>query len=170
MSYFDDRFDRFNFDQSTYTPSSLKTNAPTDSFKSDYNYEYDRFPKDFKFSRRFMGISNGSELDKFYTESFLTNKVKNIEKTYVGSDELPESYLRDALPQKSSAKLPCRCSKCQPAVDNLHISKAIEELQKKNDVLVLILLFIVIYCVIQLITGASGANIQLPIETPPQGS
>ncbi len=156
MDYFDDRFNRFEIDQSSYNLTPPMTKKYPDAFASDYNYEYDRFPKDFKFTRRFMGVSNGTELDKFYTESYLTNRVKNIEKTYVGSDELPETYVRKTLPQKGSE--PCQCSKCKPKILNdyiekLNISKAIEELQNKNDMLTLILLFIVIYCVVQMLMG-----------------
>lgn len=157
--------------------------------KADYNYEYDLFPKEFVYSKNFNGVpsnSHASGLDKLHTESFLTNKVRNIEKVYLGSNEMPEEYERQILPQavsyqEYSEPKKCQCSNCKDNVlDNYlqrnNINVAIEELQKRNEILTLLLIFIVIYCLVQLFYPTQTAiaytlpiavNSSLPSEIPP---
>lgn len=135
----------------------------------DYNYEYDRFPKNFIFSKNFNGVPSNpmaSGLDKLHTESFLTNKVRNIEKVYVGSNEMPEEMERQYLPQNQgytalAAPKKCPCSRCSGGVETDYlrrnnVNSAIEELQKRNELLTLLLIFVVIYCLVQLFYPARG--------------
>lgn len=128
--------------------------------REDYNYEFDRFPKNFIYSKSFQGAQSNpyaSKLDQFHTETFLTNKVRNIEKVYVGSNELPEPVERTVLPQTQPLiEKPCGCTLCKQKTigrfeHESEIAKAIEELEKKNDILTLILVFIVVYCLVQLV-------------------
>jgi hypothetical protein len=130
----------------------------------DYNYEYDRFPKNFVYSKNIGGIPSNrmaSNMDRLHTEAFITNKVRNIEKVYLGSNEMPEEVERMVLPQNqgyvayASPKKNCGCEKCKNEVDEEYsrrdnVNMAIEELQKRNEILTLILIFIVIYCLVQL--------------------
>jgi hypothetical protein len=128
----------------------------------DYNYEYDRFPKNFIYSKNIGGVPSNpraSGFDKLHTEAFITNKVRNIEKVYLGSNEMPEELERMVLPQNQgylSSNKPCSCNKCNSSIDTEYsrksnINTAIEELQKRNDILTLLLVFIVIYCLVQLL-------------------
>lgn len=127
--------------------------------KEDYNYEYDRFPKNFTYSKSFQGAQSNpfaSKLDQLHTERFLTNKVRNIEQVYLGSDEYPEEAERFLLPQQASfIGRPCHCALCRQKAmsmnnDTADITKAIEELERKNELLTIVLVFIVIYCFVQL--------------------
>jgi len=155
LDYFSNEFD--NIDSATYLHDYQKKAIIE---HPDYNYEYDRFPKNFKYTKNFIGVPtnpNASKLDKFYTESYLTNKVRNIENIYLGSKEAPEEVSREILPQKQSYLVPqrCSCSKCQDKIikeyiDRQNVNNAIEELQKRNEMLTIMLIFIVIYCVVQL--------------------
>jgi hypothetical protein len=134
----------------------------------DYNYEYDRFPKNFVFSKNFQGMPSNpraSGLDKLHTESFITNKVRHIEDVYVGSNEMPEELERQILPQPSykDVTVPhkCNCPNCRNKVNHDYLQRnnvnmAIEELQKRNEILTLLLIFVVIYCLVQLFYPARG--------------
>jgi len=165
MSYFG--FDAFDVDFTDYADSySLLHDYQKRTItgkKEDYNYEYDLFPKDFTYSKNFNGRPSNpaaSRMDKLHTESYLTNKIKNIERVYVGSDEAPEEVTREILPQARTymprdAPSGCNCHECREKVTQEYLHKndinlAIEELQKKNDILTLLLVFIVIYCLVQL--------------------
>jgi hypothetical protein len=136
--------------------------------REDPNYEYDLFPKKFIYSKNFNGVPSNpraSGLDKLHTESFLTNKVRHIENVFVGSNEMPEEYERAVLPQVASydslvSQKKCGCSKCQNTVEHDYLQRsnvnvAIEELQKRNEILTLLLIFIVIYCLVQLFYPAA---------------
>jgi hypothetical protein len=120
----------------------------------DANYEYDKFPKNFIFTKNNYGVPSNpmaSQLDKLHTEAFITNKVKNIESVYVGSNELPEEYQRVKLPQTKLYNK-CNCPNCNNnKKDTEDIDKAIEELQKRSEILTLLLVFIVIYCLVQML-------------------
>ena len=159
--------------------------------KADYNYEYDLFPKKFIYSKNFNGMASNphaSNLDKLHTESFLTNKVRHIENVYLGSNEMPEEYERQILPQaipypEYSAPKKCGCSNCKNNVLDEYMRRndvniAIEELQKRNEILTLLLIFIVIYCLVQLFYPARslmtyslpvvGINTQVGTNAPPE--
>lgn len=170
LDYFQDEFNAVDPMESASYLRDYQTKSITGCREPDYNYEYDRFPKNFTFTKNFMGVPsnpNASKLDKFYTESYLTNKIRHIEDVYLGSNEAPEEYSRVILPQEesyasySSPPRKCNCRKCQEGIiqeymDKQNINRALDELQKRNETLTIILIFVAIYCIIQIFYQPRG--------------
>lgn len=177
LDFLSNDFDNFDaMDSASYLEEYQQNAIIGRNKEPDYNYEYDRFPKNFKFTKNFMGIPTNpeaSKLDKFYTETYLTNKVRNIEDIYLGSKEASEEISREILPQDQSYLITsapknisakCSCNKCQGGVikeymDKQNVNRAIEELQKKNEILTIMLIFIAIYCIIQIFYQPRGYSI-----------
>lgn len=181
----------YDYSDSAMLLNNYQQRMITNNRNNDYNYEYDRFPKNFTFTKNFNGIPsnlNATNLDKLHTEAYLTNKVKNIEKTYVGSNELPEEHIRKILPQNQGylSGYNHQCNKCNHYDDVYHkksnIDLSILELQKKNDILTLLLIFVAIYFVVQILFStnfqslssrfilpmqAYSANIAAPVQSVP---
>jgi hypothetical protein len=155
---------------SAYILHDYQKKSLINGLNADYNYEYDLFPKDFIYSTQFQGRptnSRATPIDKLNTEYFLTNKIKNIEKSYMGSDEYPEDYMRYLLDSSNSSRLnrynisssnsvdKCPCFACKNSqfidyIKNSSIGEDINTLKFKNDILTYVLFFIILYFIINL--------------------